>query len=130
MDERIPIDRGTLSNLINTPIIIRVVTVLDVTSLSILELFEYNMSIGDIIYSMANGIIVYDNLAMIENVESVSGVPPDPNQYLAFIRRKVKLTQLGLYILELLKGEPIDRRSSVDIQHEYPDTDPRQPPTI
>lgn len=130
MEERIPIDRVTLSNLMNTPIIIRIVTVLDITSLSILELFEYNMSIGDILYSMANGIITYDNLATIESEVILSGVPPNPNQYFAFLKRKVKLTQLGLYILESIKGDRFERRPSVDIQYESPDTDPRRPSIV
>lgn len=41
MNGKIPIDRITLSNLMSRPIIIRIVTIFDITSLSILELLEY-----------------------------------------------------------------------------------------
>ena len=41
MSDKIPIDRITLSNLMSRPIIIRIVTILDITNLSILELLEY-----------------------------------------------------------------------------------------
>lgn len=43
-----------------SPIILRIVTILDVTSLSIIELFEYGLTLNDVNYSMANGVIIYD----------------------------------------------------------------------
>ena len=42
------------------PIIVRIVTILDITSLSILELLEYDLTIKDINFSMANGVIAYE----------------------------------------------------------------------
>lgn len=76
MDQRLPVDRVTLTNLLNTPAIIRIVTILDITSLSILELFEYEIKFGDIIYSMVNGIITYDNSTIISATnESLLSIP-------------------------------------------------------
>ncbi|HSA73336.1 MAG TPA: hypothetical protein VLD84_05210 [Nitrososphaeraceae archaeon] len=46
MSDKIPIDRVTLSDLMRRPIIARIVTILDITSLSILELFEYGLTQG------------------------------------------------------------------------------------
>ena len=60
MSEKIPIDRVALNELMSRPIIVRIVTILDITSLSILELFEYGLTLKDINYSMANGVIAYD----------------------------------------------------------------------
>jgi hypothetical protein len=131
MVERLPIDSVTLSKLMDTPAVIRIVNILDITSLSILELFEYDVGMGDIIYSMANGVITYDMSAMTQAAEeSQLGVPPNPHLYNAFVRRKVKLTEIGLYILESLKGDRFERRSSDDFQHQPSYTDPRHPTTI
>ena len=44
-----------------SPIILRIVAILDITSLSILELFEYRLTLKDVNYAMANGVITYDN---------------------------------------------------------------------
>jgi hypothetical protein len=60
MSEKIPMDRASLNELMRRPIIVRIVTILDITSLSILELFEYGLTLKDINYSMANGVIGYD----------------------------------------------------------------------
>lgn len=40
MSEKIPIDRAALNELMRRPIIVRIVTILDITSLSILELLN------------------------------------------------------------------------------------------
>jgi hypothetical protein len=60
MSDKIPIDRAALSELFSRPIIVRIVTILDITSLSILELLEYGLTLNDINFSMANGVITYD----------------------------------------------------------------------
>jgi hypothetical protein len=131
MYQRLPIDRVALTKLLNTPAVIRIVTILDITSLSILELFEYDISIGDIIYSMVNGAITYDNSAIVSTTEeSLLSIPTNPRHYYAFVRRKVKLTDLGLYILESLKGERSERRSSGEFQDELSNTNPRHPSSI
>lgn len=131
MDERLPIDSVTLSKLMHTPAVIRIVNILDITSLSILELFEYDISIGDVIYSMANGVITYDMSAMAPTTEdSLLGVPPNPHLYNAFVRRKVKLTEIGLYILDSIKGDRFERRSSDGFRHQSSYTNPRHPSTI
>lgn len=130
MSEGIPIDNVTLSKLMNTPTIIRIVTVLDITSLSILELLEYAINLGDIIFAMANGVVAYDKAAMIASSEQdISEIVPNASLYYAFVRRKVKLTRLGLHILESIKGFKFTgtgERSPDDI----PDTDPRRPSTV
>ena len=63
MSERLPIDMQTITELMRKPIIIRIVTILDITSLSILELIEYGLTLRDINYSMANGIIIYEKIS-------------------------------------------------------------------
>jgi hypothetical protein len=131
MDQRIPIDSVSLTKLLNDASIIRIVTIVDITSLSILELFEYEISFRDIVYSLVNGVITYDNSAAISTTEeSLLAVPTNPHHYYAFVRRKVKLTAIGLYILESQKKERYERRTLQEFQQELPHTDPRHPSTI
>jgi hypothetical protein len=60
MSDRTPIDMGTITELMRKPVIVRFVTIPDITSLSILELLEYGLTLKDVNYSMANGVICYD----------------------------------------------------------------------
>lgn len=131
MDQGVPIDNVSLTKLLNNAAIIRIVTVVDITSLSILELFEYEISMRDIIYSLVNGVITYDNSAAISNTEeSLLAIPTNPHHYYAFVRRKVKLTAIGLYILESIKKERSERMMSDEFRQESSHTDPRHPSTI
>jgi hypothetical protein len=131
MDQRIPIDSVSLTKLLNDASIIRIVTIVDITSLSILELFEYEISFRDIVYSLVNGVITYDNSAAISTTEeSLLAVPTNPHHYYAFVRRKVKLTAIGLYILESLKKERYEPRTLYEFRQELSHTDPRPPSTI
>lgn len=130
MDQLLPIDSVGLTKLLNTPAVIRIVSILDKTSLSILELFEYDISIGDIIYSLGNGVITYDNAAIIASSEhDVFEIVPNANLYYAFVRRKVQLTRLGLHILESIQGNQFSRAGE-DYPNYPPDTDPRHPSTV
>lgn len=50
----------SIAELIVDPIFIKVVTVLDVASLSILELLEYGLSRKEINWALAKGVIQFD----------------------------------------------------------------------
>ena len=52
------IDSDQLTKLIRDPLIVRIFRVLDIASLSILELSEYNLTRKDINYALLNGIAV------------------------------------------------------------------------
>jgi hypothetical protein len=59
----IKIDSDQLTKLLRDPIIVRIVSVLDIASLSILELLEYNLTRKDINYALLNGVIIVDKSA-------------------------------------------------------------------
>lgn len=125
-----PIDRATLSNLMSKPIVVRIVTILDITSLSILELFEYGLTLKDINFLMANGIIAYDKATKrIRNEETALGIPLTGDYYYNFLNSKVKLTELGLYILDTIKSNQTEK-SSVPNEQKPSDTNLRHPSTI
>jgi hypothetical protein len=114
MNERKIIEPDRLTNLLKDSVIIRIVTALDVISLSILELLEYGISRKNVSYALANEIIMFDKSALIYN--DVSGNFPLTERdiiskgdyyFYNFLNSKVKLTDLGLYILETLRGEQL-----------------------
>ena len=61
MSERnMPIDPVHPTELIVTPVIVRIVSILDLASLSILELLEYNLERREINYALSEGVIAID----------------------------------------------------------------------
>ncbi|HJR84588.1 MAG TPA: hypothetical protein VJ772_04370 [Nitrososphaeraceae archaeon] len=108
MSERLPIDMNTLTELMRRPVIIRIVSILDITDMSILELLEYGLTLKDINYSMANGIIRYDKISRPLNNEDYEalGIHMTGDSYYNHLNSKVKLTEVGLYILESIKSNP------------------------
>lgn len=131
MNEGIPIDRVTLSNLMNKRTIVKIVTILDITNLSILELLEYGLTLKDINFSMANGVIAYDTATKrVSSEETALGIPVSGDYYYNFLNSKVKLTELGLYILDTIKSSQTKSRSSVPNQETSFDADPHHPSTI
>jgi hypothetical protein len=110
--DRKMIDADRLTKLLRDPIVIKIVTVLDVVSLSILELLEYGITRKDISQSLAEGIITFDKSTIIHDDVS-SNFPLTEKDIIAsgdyyfynFLNSKVKLTELGLFILDTIRGE-------------------------
>ena len=89
MSNEVPIDRVTLSELMSRPIIVRIVTILDITSLSILELLEYDLTIKDINFSMANGVIAYEKATRpVRSEDTALGFPIAGDYYYNFLKAK------------------------------------------
>ena len=127
MSERLPIDMKTLAELMSKPVIIRIVSILDITSLSILELIEYGLTLKNINYAMANGVIRYDKIFNPINDEEYKalGIPLTGDYYYNHLNNKVKLTEIGIYILESIKAKQLeDKFSSVTLDQSF-DPDPR-----
>src|SRR5204862_3827332 len=110
----IKIDSDQLTKLLRDPIIVRIVSVLDIASLSILELLEYNLTRKDINYALLNGVIVVDKSAAASSSSTTTYEDTQPIQDLNilvsgdfyfhnFLSSKVKLTDIALSILESIK---------------------------
>ena len=127
MSEALPTDMNTLSELMRKPVIIRIVSILDVTSLSILELLEYGLTLNDVNYSMTNRVITYQEPRIVLVAEDYSGLGIDqtPDYYYNSLRNKVMLTEIGLYILESIKGDERRDKSSITPEPQSYDIDPR-----
>ena len=59
MSENIPIDETHLTELIRNPTVVRIVSILDLASLSILELLEYNLDRREINYALSERVYCY-----------------------------------------------------------------------
>ena len=89
------------------------------------------MTLKDINFSMANGVIAYDKAAKrVSTEETALGIPLSGDYYYQFLNSKVKLTELGLYILQSMKNNQTEPKSSVPNEQISNDEDPRHPPTI
>ena len=100
-------DLEQITEFLKDPIIVRIVRILDITSLSILELLEYDLTRKDINHALSNGVIKIDKSA-----SSASAHEDDNGNVLVsgdyyfynFLNSKIKLTEIGLQILESIKG--------------------------
>ena len=103
------IDFEQITKFLKDPIIVRIVRILDITSLSILELLEYDLTRKDINHALSNGVIAID-----KSTSSASAYEDDNKRntlvsgdyyFYNFLNSKMKLTEIGLQILESIKGK-------------------------
>lgn len=108
-DQTVPLNHDALAGLLNDPVMIRVVMAVNLASLSILELLEYGFIRRDISRAMAKGIIEFDKMqALPENmskIDVVQRVLETGDYYFGLLSSKVKLTKLGLYMLEIIEAD-------------------------
>lgn len=124
-EQKQPIDLIHLTELLRDTVIIRIVSIVDVASLSILELLEYNdFTQKEIRHAMSEGVIAVDSTtslsqrhyAMIsEGNNLISG-----DYYLYdFLNSKLRLTELGLYILDSIKGDSLKMESIKNLKNHF-----------
>jgi hypothetical protein len=122
------IDSNELTKLLQDSIIVRIVSIIGNASLSILELLEYNLTRRDVNYALAGGVIGIDKSSSSSSQSSLNS--PDANldesdilvsgdyYFYNFLNSKVKLTDLGKYILETIKAgnQAIDNEIPKDVE--------------
>jgi len=64
-----PIEPFHLTELIRNPVIVRMVSILDLASVSILELLEYNVDRKEINYALSEGVIAIDETTSTSSSE-------------------------------------------------------------
>jgi len=114
------IDAIHLTQLIRNPTVVRIVSILDLASLSILELLEYNFDRKEINYALSERVIAFDKPTMScpqfpagENISAAS-ILLSRDYYYNFLSSKIRLTELGLYILDSIKGEVLKKEPAYD----------------
>lgn len=100
----IPLDYDAISCPLQDPVMIRIVTVVNLANLSILELLEYDFSRHDINRALTKGVIEFDKstLPTIDETSRKDILSSGGDYYFKFLNSKVRLTALGLYLLEIL----------------------------
>lgn len=110
MVERKPIDLAQLTELLRDPVIVRLVTVIDLARLSILELLEYDFTRSQINNALQKGVIAIDKTVSSyqegpTTIDEKNLLVSGDYYFYRFLNSKVKLTELGLYILDVVKGK-------------------------
>lgn len=92
-----------IKELLDDPVTIRTVKIIDRTSLSILELLEYGIPQKEINHALAIGVIVFDKTPekSTNEYKSVAG----GDYYYNFLNSRVKLTDLGLLLLQQVQNK-------------------------
>jgi hypothetical protein len=93
------VDAEEITRLLGDHVIVKVVTVLDIVSLSVLELLEYGLTRGDINHAMTKGVIKMASGQLPQEGLLVAG----DTYYQQFLNSKVALTELGRYLLDCIK---------------------------
>jgi hypothetical protein len=104
------IGSAELIMLLQDSTIVRIVSIIGNASLSILELLEYNLTRRDVNYALASGVIGIDK-SLSSSQPSLYSADLDESNILVsgdyyfynFLNSKVKLTDLGMYILETIR---------------------------
>lgn len=127
-----------VTNLLRDPVIIRVVTVVDISSLSVLELLECGLSRNDIKYALTKGVISFvwsppytsssEFYRPLEIITEFADILVSDEAYYNSLRSKVVLSKLGLFILDCIKGCETDERI-LDRAIEWFDKSEFSPPT-
>ncbi|HEY7082787.1 MAG TPA: hypothetical protein VH500_24100, partial [Nitrososphaeraceae archaeon] len=102
-------DLEQITKFLKEPIIVRIVRILDISSLSILELLEYDLTRKDINHTLSNGVIKIDKSASsttssYEDNNNRNVLISGDYYFYNFRNSKMKLTEIGLQILESVKG--------------------------
>jgi hypothetical protein len=136
-DRKIPVDQVHLTELIRNPVIVRIVSIIDLASLSILELLEYNLERTEINYALSEGVIAIDKtsspslssqLHSTETMREDSILLRGDSYFYDFLNSKVRLTELGLYILDSIKEDLSKKESPMNQANQF-DLSSFNPPT-
>lgn len=107
-DPAIQLNHNAISGLLSDPIMTRMVTVVNLTSLSILELLEYGFTRKDVSRAMAKDVIEFDKpfaSEMPSEHDVVNQVLETGDRYFELLSRKVRLAKLGLFMLEITEAD-------------------------
>jgi hypothetical protein len=90
-----------IEELLRDDAIVRVMKLVHMSSVSILELLEFGASLREINHALAAGVIVFDRTRVkaSENYGIVAG----GDYYFDFLNSKVKLSDLGLRLMEHIR---------------------------
>jgi hypothetical protein len=63
---KLPVDTTVLTSLMRNPAMVKLITILGNTSLSVLELLEYNLTLQEINYALSNYVIEFLRIPQVD----------------------------------------------------------------
>ena len=102
MSEKQPVSAESLIEVMKDSAIIRLVTIIDITSMSVLELLASGFTRQEVSRALAKGVIAYESGAPHE--ETVGEAFESGDFFFRMLNTKVRLTELGLYVLDCIKS--------------------------
>ena len=112
MNEQIPIDSKILDELIKNPTVLKIVNIVNLASVSMLELIEFNCTIHEINFCLANKVLKFDR-TISSREKSPDEHIPKGEYYNENLNKKVRLTEIGIYILDILEESAVQNRSFI-----------------
>lgn len=90
-----------IKDMLKDPLVSRLVKIIDLASLSMLELLEFGVTQKEINHALASRIIAFDKPPREGPV--MTGQPAGGDYYFEFLNSKVKLTELGIHLLQRIR---------------------------
>ena len=102
MSEKQAISAESLMEVMKDGAIIRLVTIIDISGMSVLELLESGFTRQEINRALFKGVVAYEIGAPHE--ETAGEAFESGDYFFRMLNTKVRLTELGLYVLDCVKS--------------------------
>lgn len=123
MSEKHEIGAEALTEIMKDTALVKLVTIVDVSSMSVLELLESGLTRQEVSRALSKRVIAYEKGGPHE--ERVGEVFESGDYFYRMLNTKVRLTELGLYILDCIKS--CDPRTLAELKGHF-DTSAFHPP--
>ena len=123
VSEKQEISTETLNEIMKDAALVKIVTIIDIANMSVLELLESGLTRQEVSRALSKGVIAYEKGAPHE--ETAGELFESGDYFFRMLNTKVKLTELGLYILDCIKS--CDPRTLGELKGHF-DTSAFHPP--
>lgn len=102
MSEKQNVSAESLMEVMKDSALVRLVTIIDISSMSVLELLESGFTRQEVSRALAKGVIVYETET--PQTKTVGEAFESGDYFFQMLNTKVRLTELGLYVLDCIKA--------------------------
>lgn len=102
MSEKQNVSAESLMEVMKDSALVRLVTIIDVSSMSVLELLESGFTRQEVSRALAKGVIAYETGT--PQAKTVGEAFESGDYFFQMLNTKVRLTDLGLYVLDCIKA--------------------------
>ncbi len=102
MSEKHGVSAESLMEVMKDGALVRLVSIIDVSSMSVLELLESGFTRQEVGRALSKGVITYETGT--PHMETVGEAFESGDYFFHMLNTKVRLTELGLYVLDCVKS--------------------------